>query len=249
MSGFLSQDKVTVANLTVPDLVFAEATEQPGNAFVNSVFDGILGMAWPSIAVDQTMPFFNKLVKEGLIPQPVFGFYLDRDENGKIGGELALGGTDPSHYSGTINYVSLSSQTYWQFNLDKISAGSVNLCGSGCQAIADTGTSLIVGPSIQVSQLADSLGATFTDGTYMIDCNQLSNLPNIGFMIGGQNYELTPQQYILKQSANGQMFCLLGFGSLDQGIPLWILGDVFIGVYYTEFDVGNSRVGFAPAVY
>lgn len=54
---------------------------------------------------------------------------------------------------------------------------------------------------------------------------------------------------LLKQEAEGQTFCLLGFDSLDQGEPLWILGDVFIGFYYTEFDVGQGRVGFAPANY
>ena len=44
--------------------------------------------------------------------------YDYRNLNGSSGGELYLGGKDPSHYSGNEIAVKLSDTTYWKINMD-----------------------------------------------------------------------------------------------------------------------------------
>ena len=67
-----------VAGLTVKGQTFAEATHQPGLAFIAAKFDGILGMAWPKISVDQVEPVFQKMIDQGLVKNAIFAFWLDR---------------------------------------------------------------------------------------------------------------------------------------------------------------------------
>ena len=67
-----------VARLNVKGQTFAEAIHEPGIAFIAAKFDGILGMAWPSISVDQVEPVFQKMMDQGLVKDAIFAFWLDR---------------------------------------------------------------------------------------------------------------------------------------------------------------------------
>ena len=52
--------------------------------------------------------------------------------------------------------------------------------------------------------------------------------------------------FVMQADNKTEQLCLSGFSD-QESTSLWILGDVFIRVYYTEFDVEGKRVGFSRA--
>jgi len=270
------------------------------------------------------------LMAQNLVPEPIFAFYLDRENTAEgKGGELILGGINPQHYSGQFTFAPLTNKTYWEFAVDGMSMKGTKVC-QNCRAIADSGTSLIVGPTKMVDQIQKIIGANsiyvgeckllldmygkqiiewlesgvtpeeaceaidLCPGSYCtvcsyamkyvqvllannatedevlealeavcvfipgntgertVDCKSIPSLPTFSVIIGGTTFNLGPQDYINQvTAAPGETICISGFMGMDLPKslgPLWILGDVFMAKYYTQFDFGNSRVGFATAV-
>jgi phytepsin len=335
MSGFLSADNVVIAGLTAKGQLFAEAVAEPGLAFVAAQFDGILGLGFDTISVDGVPPVWYTLLAQSQVAEPVFAFWLNRDPSGISGGELVLGGVDESHYTGDFTYTPITKEGYWQFLAHDflINGKSMGFCpAGGCKAIADTGTSLLAGPSKIVAQINKMINATGilesecdmlvnqyagqiiqyilqglqpdqvcsavnlcpggscqlckvlvstidailgTDpseqeivallkyictylpspqGEATVDCKTLPSLPTFDVVIptanGPKTFTLKPEDYILKQSMGPEETCISGFIGLDIPAPygpLWIMGDVFLGPYYTKFDFGNKQLGFAVA--
>lgn len=243
LSGFLSTDDVVVGSKTVKAQTFAEATSEPGISFKVAKFDGICGMAWQSISVDAVKPVWYSLLDQS--DERKFAFYLG-DTNKGTSSEMTIGGVDSSKYTGDITYVKLSAETYWQFEVDSLSVGDVS--ETKFQAIADTGTSLIAGPTEVMDSINKAIGAkkVLISNEYTVDCSKIDSLPTVNIQLAGKAFNLEAKDYVLQ--VQGQ--CLSGFMGLDalSSRSLYILGDVFIRKYYTVFDAANAQVGFATAV-
>ncbi|XP_064305501.1 cathepsin E isoform X3 [Phalacrocorax carbo] len=247
-------DYMNISNISIKGQDFGESVFEPGTTFAFAHFDGVLGLGYPSLVVGNALPVFDSIMNQQLVEEPVFSFYLRRGDDTENGGELILGGIDHSLYKGSIHWVPVTEKSYWQIHLNNIKIqGRVAFCSHGCEAIVDSGTSLITGPSSQIRRLQEYIGASPSHtGEFLVDCRRLSSLPHISFTIGHHEYKLTAEQYIVKESTEDETFCVSGFQALDiatRTSPLWILGDVFMSAFYCIFDRGNDRVGFAKAVH
>jgi len=258
MAGRLDYDKFCFGaddnTLCIEKQAFLESVQEPGPTFAMAKFDGLVGMGYDALAAKGMTTPFSQLIKSDKCQEKVFGFYLNKEktEEDETGGEMTLCGIDSNHYTGDLLYVPVTRKAYWQFTVDSVDVNAEKF-STNFEAIADTGTSLIAGPSEIVDRLNSAIGARQNpmNGQWMIDCKNLDHMPTVTFKIAGKPFSLTPDQYVMKVKPIATMdvtLCLSGFSSMDmpQG-PMWILGDVFISQYYTVFDQGKDRIGFAKA--
>mmetsp|Transcript_11397 Transcript_11397/g.21323 ORF Transcript_11397/g.21323 Transcript_11397/m.21323 type:complete len:443 (-) Transcript_11397:138-1466(-) len=245
VSGVFGQDTVILAeDIDVENQKFAIIHDAGGMgiAYTFSFFDGILGLGFDSISVGGVPTVFHNAIEQGKVEKPMFSFYLGNNADG----ELTFGGYDEDKFVGEeLTWVPLSDATYWRIDMEGVQIGLFKV--GNTDAIVDSGTSLITGPSKDILAIALEIGAKPTlTGQYTIDCEKVENIPDITWKIHGNDYVL-PGKSLVIQSAGMCIFAMMGMDFPKPG-PQWILGDVFMREYYTVFDYESKRIGLAKAV-
>lgn len=106
------------------------------------------------MAAYQMEPIFDNVMKQGRLDNNVFSFYFDSKEDA-TNSRLILGGADPTYYVEPLVFFPVTEKYYWSLKASQILVGGkdIGLCKGGCTVVADTGTSLITGPSDELNVL------------------------------------------------------------------------------------------------
>ena len=198
----------------------------------------------------------DQLQSSGLIVNRTFAIYLNYLGNlgehkgyGNPSSSLEIGTYNLSKYSTTgafITNITLSSATYWQAVINKISF--LNYYFANPNVIFDTGTTLIVtDTSSNFNSIYYILSELYGNcqilqGLIECSCKNATSLIGLNFTIN--NVVLTVPSNRLWDYDDG--VCTLLVMASNQGF--WILGDVFLNNYYMLYDMDTKVVKFAPAV-
>ncbi|CAH8848739.1 unnamed protein product [Trichobilharzia szidati] len=245
-SGYWSMDTMQINSLVIHNQPFAEVTNVFSDDFFGSKFDGIVGMSRRIVSRYGNLPFFPNILSQSKDMDPVFSFYLNR-ENGHVGGEMVIGGVNPEYFIGDFENLPVVSENSWSVIIKSMKIAGADFCLGTCVGIIDTGTSLILGHSRVVDAINDYLGARLSDhGEYSFDCSHIHMLPAIKFVFRKRTYVLDPKDYVVKEENWLYTDCTSPFVSSDELPPgYWVLGDVFMSKFYTVFDFGESQIRLA----
>ncbi|KAJ3193274.1 Vacuolar protease A [Irineochytrium annulatum] len=253
LEGIISNEVLGISDLEIQNQDFGESVKEPGVTFAVGRFDGILGLGFDNIAVQRAVPPFYNMINQKLIDEPLFGVWLGNTDAGDEGGELSFGGVNKDRFTGPITWTPVVRKGYWEVAFTNVTLGGKPVALTASHGAIDTGSSLVVVPTADADTINAAIGAKKSaNGQYTVDCAKLASLPDLSITFGGKAFTLAATDYVLQVGGlGGGNQCVSGFMGMDippPAGPLWIVGDVFLRKYYSIYDLGNMRVGFAEAV-
>lgn len=241
ITGRCLLDNICFGNLCTTG-AFIASTDESLHPFAKFTFDGVLGLALEPMAQADSFSLMARLATAPTadrLAKPLFSVFLsDSDEEDS---EITFGDVQAERMASELFWVDVERQSgYWEVQIEDIAIDNEpqNLC-EDCRVAVDTGTSQLAGPSSVIARLSKLLNLE-------PNCRNYHTLPKVGFVIGRHILNLNPSDYVDKSSE----YCDLSLMSLDvpppKG-PLFVFGIPFLQKYYTVYDHGSKRVGFAVA--
>ncbi|RPD58932.1 aspartic peptidase A1 [Lentinus tigrinus ALCF2SS1-6] len=263
-SGTEFTDTVSLGNgLTVTGQSIGAATESEGFDGV----DGILGIGPVDLTVGTLSPdttatiptVTDNLFAQGIITDDLVSVSFEPTNTVEIvNGELTFGGTDSSKFVGAITFAPITrtspASEFWGIN-QSIRFGTSTSILSNTAGIVDTGTTLTLISTDALRRYQRATGAVLDNATGLlrITPTQFANLQSLFFTINGVTFEFTANAQAWPRALNtaiggntNSVYLVVGSIGTPTGEGLdFINGQTWLERFYTVFDTGNSRIGFA----
>ncbi|KAG9046884.1 hypothetical protein FS837_003469 [Tulasnella sp. UAMH 9824] len=244
-SGFISTDTVAIGSLSVPNQAFGLINQAAEN--YDGPNAGLIGLAFPAIARTQATPWFINLANQGALASNVVSFYLTPQE--PDGSELCVGCIDRTKFTGEPEYFPLTpgdaTQKYWDIAAQGFTYNG-NLVTGAMTATIDSGTTLIYIPPSQATELYASVPGAQPAGDGKSWTFPCANAGSIGIQFSSATvFSISPTQFGLD---DGSGLCTGAIVSSGEEDGVATVGDAFMRTWYSVFDYGNMKVGFAQAV-
>ena len=247
-AGTVGTDAVTIGGVTVQNQAVELASAVSRSFVQDTNTDGLVGLAFSTLNTvnDGTKKtpqktFFDNVM--GDLDLPVFTADLDPDGTGVY----EFGKIDATKFQGEMAWIPVNASSgFWQFPSAKFAVGDqVFENPSASQAIADTGTSLLlVDQPVADAYYSQVKGAQLNAqvGGFIYPCD--ATLPDMSVAIGDTYMAKIPGIQITFAAVDQANTTCFGGVQGNQGAGLQIYGDTMFKAQFVAFNGGNSSLGF-----